>query len=175
MSKGFIKSTEKTWTDENGQIQSSTVEKEFVYKTLEDEFYMIFVNFVKWMYGIKSISAIKLLLKLLEIAQFNTGEVSISSGLRADLISELEISSSMFSKAINELLVNNALFPKIKSITKNGEKINKIIKNEYIINPEMFWKGELRKRKDLRIIFQSKEEDIDSHNNMETFEISKEF
>lgn len=167
MSKGFIKSKTTTWTDENGRVQSSTTEKEFTYKTEEDSFYMVFFNFVSWMYGIKSVTALKLLALLLESAEFNTGRISISSGIRKALCSKLDVSSSMFSKALNELVDNNALLP----YEMDGE----IIRGEYTVNPNMFWKGDLRKRKDLQIVFRSKEEDLDTHNNIQVFEESKEF
>jgi hypothetical protein len=47
MAKGFIKSSERTFYDENGNKKVETIEKNFQYKTDEDKFYMVFVNFVK--------------------------------------------------------------------------------------------------------------------------------
>lgn len=47
MGKHLIKSQEVQWVDENGQLQASSTTKELVYKTNEDEFYMVFINFVK--------------------------------------------------------------------------------------------------------------------------------
>lgn len=47
MAKGFIKSSERTYTDENGIQRVQTIEKEFHYKSEEDPFYMVFIDFVK--------------------------------------------------------------------------------------------------------------------------------
>ena len=47
MAKGFIKSSERTFYDENGQMQVQTTQKEFKFKSEEDKFYMVFIDFVK--------------------------------------------------------------------------------------------------------------------------------
>lgn len=47
MAKGFIKSSERTFFDENGQMQVQTTQKEFKFKSEEDKFYMVFIDFVK--------------------------------------------------------------------------------------------------------------------------------
>ena len=47
MAKGFIKSSERTIYDENGNKRMETLQKDFHYKTDEDKFYMVFINFVK--------------------------------------------------------------------------------------------------------------------------------
>lgn len=47
MAKGFVKSSERTITDENGIQRVQTVSKEFVFKSEEDPFYMVFIDFVK--------------------------------------------------------------------------------------------------------------------------------
>jgi hypothetical protein len=47
MGKGFIKSTETRYIDENGQERVVTTQKEYAYKSNEDSFYMVFIKFVK--------------------------------------------------------------------------------------------------------------------------------
>lgn len=47
MAKHFIRSSERTITDENGVQRVQTVDKEYVFKSEEDPFYMVFVDFVK--------------------------------------------------------------------------------------------------------------------------------
>ena len=39
-----------------------------------------------------------------------------------------------------------------------GEITNEEIKGEYRINPDMFWKGDLKKRKELRVTFEAIDE-----------------
>ena len=140
MSKGFIQSSERTFYDENGLKRVETIDKEFYCKTDEDSFFMVFIDFVKWMYNITSVNSLKLLPKLMEIAEFNTGIVSLSAGLRTKIMKELQLSPSTFTRALNDLIANNALYKsyseEIDEIT--GEIIKNEIKGEYLINPEMF-------------------------------------
>ena len=155
MGKGFIKSEERTLYDENGVKRVETVQKDFAYKTDEDSFYMVFIDFVKWMYGITSVGSLKLLPALLEIAKFNTGQISLTPGLRQQLMTKLDLSKSSFTRALNDLVDNNALFKCYEVDEDTGEITDKEIKGEFTINPEMFWKGDLKKRKELRVTFTS--------------------
>lgn len=47
MAKGFIRQTETSVIDENGIERVHTDTKEFVYKTKQDSFYMVFVKYVQ--------------------------------------------------------------------------------------------------------------------------------
>lgn len=71
MSKKYTTySSEKTFYDESGRARVQTTEKKINFKVDdEDKFYMIFLNCVSWMYGIKSITTLKILYKLLEYAE----------------------------------------------------------------------------------------------------------
>lgn len=158
MAKGFIKSSERTFFDENGQMQVQTTQKEFKFKSEEDKFYMVFIDFVKWMYNITSVNSLKLLPKLMEIAEFDTGVVTISTGIRAQFMKELGLSQATFTRAINDLLENEAMQKMYLEETNEdtGEVTKTELKGQYVINPEMFWKGDLKKRKELSVIFKSK-------------------
>jgi len=136
MSKGFINSTERTVYDEYGNPRVETTEKQFSYKTDEDSFYMVFIDFVKWMYNITSINSLKLLPKLMEIAEFNTGKITLSPGLRKQLLADLNLSPATFTRALNDLIENNALF-KVFSTNKSTGEVTEL-KGEYTVNPEMF-------------------------------------
>ncbi len=70
---------------------------------------------------------------------------------------ELGIKKSSFTQALNQLIENKALFQETVVNSSTGEI--KPVKGDYTINPEMFWKGDLKKRKDLIITFQSSYED----------------
>lgn len=157
MSKRLIKSFERTLYDENGLKRTETTEKELVLKTNEDKFYMVFIDFVKWMYNITSVNSLKLLPKLIEKAEFNTGIVSLSAGTRDVLTRELGLSPATFTRALNDLIANEAIFKCYQDYTdeETGEVFQKEIRGEYLINPEMFWKGDLKKRKELKVTFQS--------------------
>lgn len=158
MAKGFVKSSESSFYDENGQLQSTTTHKEFVHKVTESEpFYMVFIDYVKWMYNVKSATTIKILHQLMEMADFNTGEVSLSPGKRKDIMDQFNISRSSFTQSLNYLIEQNILQRKVKEVINKdtGELIKEEVKGEYRINPDMFWKGDLKKRKELRVTFEA--------------------
>lgn len=140
MAKGFIKSEERTFYDENGNKKIETIEKDFHYKTEEDKFYMVFINFIKWMYNITSVNSLKLLPKLMELAEFDTGEIALSSGLRSQLQKELQLSPATFTRALNDLIKNNAIQKVYNEEVdeETGEITQTELRGQYLINPEMF-------------------------------------
>lgn len=159
MSKGFVKSIESTYIDANGQEGVKTVTKEFVHKATESEpFYMVFIDYVKWMYNVKSATTIKILHQLMEMADFNTGEVSLSPGKRKEIMNQFNISRSSFTQSLNYLIEQNILQQKFYVDKNTGELTNEEVKGEYRINPDMFWKGDLKKRKELRVTFEAIDE-----------------
>lgn len=160
MAKHFIRSSERTITDENGVQRVQTVDKEYVFKSEEDPFYMVFVDFVKWMYNITSVGSLKLLPRLLEEAEFNTGNLSLSPGKRDAIQKELKMSKSTFTRALNDLIDNGAIFrtyiiPVDEETGELLESEKKEAKGEYIVNPEMFWKGALKERRGLKVKFEA--------------------
>ena len=156
MGKGFIKSTETSYVDEHGIERVHTETKEFVYKTKQDSFYMTFIKYVQWMYELTSITTLKVLYKLLEMAEFNTGDISLSTGKRAEIMAALNISRSALTQAITQLVNSGAILQKYLVDQETGEITDKPIRGEYQIDPEMFWKGDIKKRNELVVTFSSK-------------------
>lgn len=154
MGKGFIQSNEVIYKDENGIERKRTVSKEFTHKIDQDKFYMTFIDYVKWIYGLTTITTLKVLYKLLEIAEYNTGEVSLSPGKRQEIMESIGIKKSAFTQALNQLVESGALEVKYKTDKDTGELIP--VRGEYRISPEMFWKGELKKRTELKVTIETK-------------------
>lgn len=154
MGKGFITSNEVIYKDENGIERKRTVSKEFTHKIDQDKFYMTFIDYVKWIYGLTTITTLKVLYKLLEIAEYNTGEVSLSPGKRQEIMESIGIKKSAFTQALNQLVESGALEIKYKTDKDTGELIP--VRGEYRISPEMFWKGELKKRTELKVTIETK-------------------
>lgn len=90
------------------------------------------------MYGITSVGSLKLLPALLEVAKFNTGQISLTPGLRQQLMTRLDLSKSSFTRALNDLIDNNAIFKCYEVDEETGEVTDKEIRGEYTVNPEMF-------------------------------------
>lgn len=76
----------------------------------------------------------------MELADFNTGEVSLSPGKRKEILDQFEISRSSFTQSLNYLIEQNILQQKFKEVVDKdtGEVIKEEIKGEYRINPDMF-------------------------------------
>ena len=120
MGKGFIQSNEVIYKDENGIERKRTVSKEFTHKIDQDKFYMTFIDYVKWIYGLTTITTLKVLYKLLEIAEYNTGEVSLSPGKRQEIMESIGIKKSAFTQALNQLVESGALEVKYKTDKEEG-------------------------------------------------------
>ena len=181
MAKGFYKSKETIYKDENGIERKRTISKEFIHKTDQDKFYMTFVDYVKWIYGLTTITPLKLLYQLLELAEYNTGEFSLSPGRRQEIMERLGIKKSAFTQALNQLVESGAVElkykldesgnPVYKVDPETGEQLPEIIRGEYRISPAMFWKGELKKRAELKVTFEAQYTDeIESSKEFETEE-----
>ena len=135
--KGFVSSSTRTVTDENGIVRVRTELKQFVYKSEEDSFYSVFLSYVKWMFSLSSAVAIKVLLYMLSIAEFNTGRVSLTTGVRISMMEEIGITPPSLSRAIRELVNVTAISRDYHTDRVTGEL--KLRKGEFIINPQMFW------------------------------------
>lgn len=76
----------------------------------------------------------KVLYKLLEFAEFNTGKVYMNSDRVDEIMRDCSISRASYHRAINELI-------EIGIISKN--------KSTYTISENMFWKGDRKAREDI--------------------------
>lgn len=152
MSKGYVESVETTVKDEFGNDRVTTVRKVFKHKSDNENFYFVFINYVQWMYNIKGVIPIKVLHALMEETYVNTGKVSISMGKRAEIIERLGISRAGFYNAINQL-VDVKVLSRVYYTNRNGEKVES--QGDFLINPEMLWKGDKEKRKELKVTFEA--------------------
>lgn len=155
MAKKVIKSKETQYFDENGVLREQTLNKEVSDVTKEDSFYMTFINYVGWKFGLKSDTTKNVLEKLLNAAEFNTGIVILGTDQRAEIVDSLHISKSTLSQSIAQLIKLEVISPVKKIDIKTGEEVDS--KNTYLINPQMFWKGELKKRKELIVTFTTRD------------------
>lgn len=99
-----------------------------------EPFFLTYVKSISWIYGITSINTIKVLYKLLETSEFNTNRVEISAQKRSRIIKELDISDSSFTKSLKQL---------------TDLKVLEGSKGSYIIDENIFWKGDRKTRKAL--------------------------
>lgn len=154
MKKYVVNSSERKFYDDEGKCRVETIAKTVVHKIEEDSFYMVFINYVNWIFEIKNLTTIKVLYKLLPCAEFNTGIINLTTGKREQIIEELGISRPALTKAIKELESKDVLQPCYLANNETGE-ILKIIKGQYKVNPIMFWKGDLSQRREFKVTFES--------------------
>lgn len=95
---------------------------------------MTFIDYMNPVFGIKPAKAKFLLAWLCQHAEFNTGKISISALDRKQICKELDITNNCISNYLSTL-------KRLKLI--DGEK------GTFLINPKVFWKGELAARKNL--------------------------
>lgn len=153
MLKNVIETTEQIVKDELGNERVRTTKKVVVHKTENENFYMVFTNYVGWMYDLKGVVPVKVLHYLLEKAQVNTGRVALTAGMRMIMMETLGISRAAFALAIKQLIEARAISKVYRTDKDTGEQVE--VKGEYFINPEMLWKGDKEKRTELKVTFEA--------------------
>lgn len=111
-------------TGEVMQYEASKVYKE---KINSENFYMVFLDYMAPLFKIKSNIARQILDRMCQMAQFNSGEVTIAPPDRKAICDELGINAQQFSKALKQLKELNLI---------TGES------GKFTINPYVFWKGD---------------------------------
>ena len=106
-----------------------------VVKNEVEPFFLTYSREILALYG-KSIfnATTKVLWKLLEIAEYNTGKVYVTTERRNNVMSVCGISRASYDRAVRELVEADIM-------TKEG--------NTYTIHENMFWKGDRDERKKL--------------------------
>lgn len=140
----LVQSTQREVVDpETGEITVIESSKTFKARVSTDTFYMTFLKTLSSYYKIAN-NTVKLLTWMCEHAEFNTGKVSLTTSKRREIIDSLEISNNTITNNLKKLKDANL-------ISGDG--------GEFIINPEIFWKGEIKERdkllkdKELKITF----------------------
>lgn len=153
MSKHVIETTEQVFKDSDGIERVRTTKKVVVHKMETENFYFVFTNYVQWLYGLKGVVPVKVLHYLMEHAQINTGRVSLTPGMRMELVNNLGISRGAFIAAIKQLNELGVLTKVYYTDKQTGEQLES--RGEYMMNPEMLWKGDKEKRKELKVTFET--------------------
>lgn len=114
-----------------GEITELETTKDFKISVKPENFYMVFLNKIAALYGITAMSDMKVMMTMCELAEYNTGTVRMSKNIREVIAQKANVNPTNISKHIKKLQT-------IGLVTE----INK----DYLINPEIFWKGTLRTR-----------------------------
>lgn len=119
---------------QTGEILEYT-ERQEVIKSEVEPFFLTYSREILALYG-KSIfnATTKVLWKLLEIAEYNTGKVYVTTERRNAIMSACDISRASYDRAVRELVEADIM-------SKEG--------NTYTIRENMFWKGDREERRKL--------------------------
>lgn len=118
---------------ETGEVVSVDTSKIISRKIQDDAFYMVYIDFIAPFFKLKN-NAKNILIWMCNHAEFNTGRVSLTTKDRETLADEIGICA-------NTITNNLAALKKAGLI--EGEK------GVFNINPQVFWKGDLKARRDL--------------------------
>ena len=130
-----------------GELKSYEATKVFTEKINPKKFFITFIGHMAPFYKMNPSVNAKILAWMCERAQFNTGKVLLTADEREELCKTLEISQSQLTHGLKKLRE----FKLIEGQSGRGT---------FIINPDIFWKGELSERdkllqdKELQITFE---------------------
>jgi hypothetical protein len=100
--------------------------KRFNMKINKENFFMTYIDAVSSLWNLRSINDRNVLDLLCSFANYNNGIVSLSTKKRKDIIDKLKISQQTLTNSLANL-------KNLNIITGNN--------GEFIINPNLFWKG----------------------------------
>jgi hypothetical protein len=127
MKRTVTTSIKEVLDPQTGEIVKYESSKTYKEKISSENFYMVFLDYMAPLLKIKSHITRHVLDKLCQLAEFNSGKVSLSTGNRKEICDQLEINSQQFSKALKQLKELNLI---------DGES------GMFTINPYIFWKGD---------------------------------
>lgn len=129
MKRKFLESTSITVRDPKTGLDVKTDAVKVHVVTMEDfdRFYMVYFNMLKTFYEIKYLKDVMLLFKLCEMANFNTGKISLGADDRVSLCAFINVKNSHLSSGLRRLTELGLIFGK---------------KGSYVINEGAFWRGD---------------------------------
>lgn len=119
---------------QSGEITTIESTKSFSIPISAENFYMVFIGAMQGFYQIDCLTDVKVLAKLCERAEFNTGRVLLTTQVRKQIMDELKIPTQTVSNSLNRL-------KKLHLI--EGER------GTYQVNPKVFWRGDTNHRAQL--------------------------
>lgn len=130
----YLVDTTQVVDTQTGEIATVETVKRHKISVDSEPFYMVFIDYIAPFYNLSNTTSKNVLAWMCTKAEFNTGKISLSTKDRDDIINLLGIKKSALSNALKEL---------------NEKDLIKGEKGSYIINPQIFWKGDLLTRNNL--------------------------
>ena len=127
-----------------GEIKEYETQKTYTRKVETESFYMTFIDYIAPLFNLKSDAAKNVLNWMCCHAEYNTGKVQLTTNQRDLACMELGMKSNSLSNHLKKLKDLSLI---------SGEK------GDFMINPQIFWKGDtitrdkLLKNNEIKIIF----------------------
>lgn len=126
--KKIVSTTVKEVLDpQTGEVLQYEASKTYKEKITSENFYMIFLDYMAPLFKIKSHITRHVLDRMCQMAEFNSGNVTMAPADRKTICDDLTINAQQFSKALKQLKELNLI---------TGES------GKFTINPYVFWKGD---------------------------------
>lgn len=100
----------------------------------------VFYKNIDWVYGVRSRVVFAVLEYILFMTDRNSAEIRFNSNTRRDIAKSINASTAGVSKAMAELLSCGVL---AKNVDEDGNELY----NHFVLNPKMYWYGDLPQRK----------------------------
>lgn len=132
-----------------GEIKEYETQKTYTRKVETESFYMTFIDYIAPLFNLKSDAAKNVLNWMCCHAEYNTGKVQLTTNQRDLACAELGMKSNSLSNHLKKLKDLSLI---------SGEK------GDFIINPQIFWKGDtitrdkMLKDNEIKIIFKLEKE-----------------
>jgi hypothetical protein len=131
--KVFVKSETTSFVnDDTGEITLIETKKLHKIQTKsEDRFFQVYYETLASFYDLRYTDDLKLLIRLAQLAEWNTGKVLLPASIREEICTHLTIHTTNLSKSLKRLKEKDLI---------QGER------GVFVINPNVFWKGDKEMR-----------------------------
>ena len=127
--------TKLTHTDPETQVIDERIESVIIEPYKTEPFFLTYSKQICSLCGMSIFNAtIKVLWKILEFTEWDTGVASITVNKREEIMKACNISNTSYYRAVDDLVKAGIIYKD---------------RGSYMINPDMFWKGNAKSRKSL--------------------------
>lgn len=158
MSKHYL-ATEETTTFGDGFTTKTKTKRIVRCYPPEEPYYAMFLNRENddWIHKIKYVASFKLLYFSMYYAEFNTGRVNINTDFRRLFVAMTGVSVPSYYSALHELEKFGVLVKDRIINEDTGEEI--VLRETYMVNPKLCWKGERNIRAKLLAPLEAKDDE----------------
>lgn len=119
---------------DTGELHEIETSKTYRTKVETDRFFSVYISKLASFYGITALSDVKVMIAFCEMAEYDTGVLNLNKAIRVKIQDKTGVDYSNLSKNIKRLSNLGLIHHESGTVT---------------INPEIFWKGSMKVRREL--------------------------